>query len=52
MKQGRTLKDLAREITRQAAQKRDYVADTSNVEMTGLSELRIGIQETEPRRII
>ena len=33
MKQGRTLEDLAREITRQAAQKRDYVAGTENMSM-------------------
>lgn len=33
MKLGRTLVDLAAEITRQAAQKRDYVADTQNMRM-------------------
>ena len=33
MKLGRSLEDLAREITRQSANKRDYVADTRNVEM-------------------
>jgi hypothetical protein len=33
MKLGRTLEELAREITRQAAQKRDYVAGTENMEM-------------------
>ena len=32
MKQGRTLEDLAREITRQAEAKRDYVANTKNME--------------------
>lgn len=34
MKYGRSLEDLAREITRQAESKRDYVASTANMEMT------------------
>jgi hypothetical protein len=33
MKLGRTLEDLAREVTRQSAQKRDYVASTENIRM-------------------
>ena len=40
MKQGRTLEDLVREITRQAAQKRDYVAGTENMHMAYRTRVR------------
>lgn len=45
MKTGRTLTDLAKEIERQAGSKRDFVADTRNIEMhaEGKSEIKLSL---------
>jgi DNA-binding phage protein len=47
MKAGKSLIELATEIQRQADSKRDYIADTRTLELTGRGQLAMDVNETQ-----